>query len=75
YRAWATRVAAELGLHGWVRNRRDGTVEMLVSGSGEAVAAMIEAARHGPRTACVREMRIDDDQNDGTLGFVARPSG
>ena len=72
YRVWATRVAAEIGLRGWVRNRIDGTVEMLVTGRDDAIAAMIEAANRGPRAARVGEVRVADDQDDGSLGFIAR---
>jgi acylphosphatase len=72
YRAWATRVAAELGLRGWVRNRSDGSVEMLVTGSDEAVAAMIEASRRGPPGAHVSEVRVADSEDDGSVAFRAR---
>ena len=48
YRLWATRMAANLGLRGWVRNRSDGSVEALVTGAPEDVAAMVEASRKGP---------------------------
>jgi acylphosphatase len=72
YRVWATRVAAETGLRGWVRNRIDGTVEMLVTGRDDALAAMIEAAHRGPRAARVGEVRVSDDQDDGSFGFTAR---
>jgi acylphosphatase len=74
YRAWATRVAAEYGLRGWVRNRADGTVEMLVTGTDDAVAAMIEAARRGPPVARVSDVRIADDNDDGSFGFAAFPT-
>jgi acylphosphatase len=74
YRAWATRVAGELGLRGWVRNRRDGSVEMLVIGIDEAVSAMIEGARRGPPAARVGGVRIDDAEDDGSPDFAPRAS-
>jgi acylphosphatase len=74
YRAWAMRIAAELGLRGWVRNRIDGTVEMLAIGTENSVAVMIEAARQGPRAARVRAVEADDDEDDGSRGFAARPT-
>ena len=62
YRAWAEAAALELGLQGWVRNRRDGSVEGLLSGSVEAVVAMTNACWQGPPGA-----RVDAiDQRDGT---------
>jgi len=48
YRAWTEYTALEQGLEGWVRNRRDGSVEAVFAGSQQAVAAMIEACRSGP---------------------------
>ena len=53
YRAWTEYTALDLGLEGWVRNRRDGTVEALFAGPQEAVAAMLEACRQGPPGARV----------------------
>jgi len=53
YRAWTEMTALELGLEGWVRNRRDGTVEALFAGSADEVAAMLEACRQGPPGARV----------------------
>jgi acylphosphatase len=53
YRAWAEYTALDLALEGWVRNRRDGTVEALFAGPQEAVEAMLEACREGPPGARV----------------------
>jgi acylphosphatase len=48
YRAWTEYTALERGLAGWVRNRRDGSVEAVFSGPSEAVAEMVDACRRGP---------------------------
>ena len=53
YRAFVEDAAARRGLHGWVRNRRDGSVEAVFSGAAAAVDAMIEACRKGPPSARV----------------------
>src|SRR4051794_1037107 len=60
YRAWAVDRARQLGLRGWVRNRRDGSVEALVTGEDDAVAAMIEACRRGPAAARVEDVAVGD---------------
>jgi acylphosphatase len=74
YRAWAWQTAAGLGLRGWVRNRADGTVEALVIGADDAVAAMIEACRDGPSAARVRDIVVDETEDDGSAGFRALPT-
>ena len=74
YRLWAARNAANLGLRGWVRNRHDSSVEMLVTGASEDVAAMVEAARKGPAGARVAEVSATPDANDGSVGFTALPT-
>jgi acylphosphatase len=74
YRIWAMRTAARLGLRGWVRNRLDGSVEALVTGDAEAVAAMIEACRDGPRGARVTDVTAAPEEDDGSVGFDARPT-
>ncbi len=51
YRWWTVGEATQRGLNGFVRNRRDGSVEALVSGPVEDVDAMIEACRQGPPAA------------------------
>ncbi len=62
YRAFVVDEAVRLGLAGWVRNRRDGTVEAVFAGSAPAVEAMIEACRRGPWGA-----RVDAvEPRDGT---------
>ncbi len=53
FRAWTVDTARRLGLCGWVRNRRDGTVEILAAGVPAGVAALERACRHGPPPADV----------------------
>ncbi|HEV2502897.1 MAG TPA: acylphosphatase [Mesorhizobium sp.] len=53
FRAWTQRRAISLGLRGWVRNEPDGSVSALVAGSGEALAAMLNALWQGPAGAGV----------------------
>jgi acylphosphatase len=53
YRAWVEWEASARSLEGWVRNRRDGSVEALFAGPAEAAAEMIAACRRGPPMAGV----------------------
>ncbi len=74
YRMWAERTATALGIRGWVRNRADGRVELLAAGDDNAIAALIEACRQGPRAAAVAEVAVEDAEDDGSRGFGARPT-
>ena len=62
YRAWTVETAQELGLVGWVRNRRDGTVEAFVQGEEAAVELFVERAHEGSAYARVeRVLAVADD--------------
>ena len=74
YRIWATRTAAGLRLRGWLRNRFDGSVEVLATGAADAVAAMVEACGHGPRAAQVTAVAVSDAEDDGSRDFGALPT-
>jgi acylphosphatase len=67
YRAWAEHTALQRGLEGWVRNRRDGTVEAVFAGPASVVEGMVEACRRGPPGAQVDAL----DQREGGLDDVA----
>lgn len=65
--------AQRLGLTGWVRNRRDGTVEAMVAGDAAAVNHVVEWSHRGPRSA--RVTRVEVAAGSGTFdGFEQRPT-
>jgi acylphosphatase len=57
YRAWVEHRARAHSLEGWVRNRRDGSVEALFAGPVDAVSEMIAECRHGPSSARVEAVQ------------------
>jgi len=57
---------------GWARNRSDGTVEVVLEGSDEAVARVIEFCERGPEQARVHGVEIDAEEPDGLTGFEIR---
>ena len=61
------------GLAGWVRNRRDGSVEAMISGSGDDVEAMIAWARRGPPAASVSSVQVSPAEGAFT-GFDIAPT-
>jgi acylphosphatase len=69
FRVWVEDEALRCGLEGWTRNRRDGRVEAVFAGPPDAVAAMIEACRHGPPSARVEAV---DTKEASPLDLEAR---
>jgi acylphosphatase len=55
FRWFVEREAALLNLTGWVRNRENGTVEIMATGPREQLTALLGRLREGPRAA-----RVDD---------------
>ncbi len=58
YRAWAKHNAVKRELYGWVRNLKDGSVEMFISGAELNIQSMIEACREGPLAARVTNLEV-----------------
>lgn len=69
-RLFIEREAVRLGLRGYVRNRRDGSVEVLASGDDELIAALVKHIRKGPRAGRVDFVHIDDDDETSGDRFV-----
>jgi acylphosphatase len=67
--------ANRLGINGWVRNRRDGSVEALVQGAPAAVEALVAWARRGPPGSRVCDVIVAPAQNaQACASFEIRPS-
>ncbi len=74
FRAWAERTARSLGLSGWVRNARDGTVEAVFAGPADKVDDMIARCRRGPDHARVEVLERHDESETPPPGFLIRHS-
>ncbi|MDX1582533.1 MAG: acylphosphatase [Thermoanaerobaculia bacterium] len=68
YRFFATRVARRLGLKGWIRNLRDGTVDAAVEGESDSIDEWIEEIREGPRYAEVTKIDQESKAYQGKFG-------
>lgn len=64
YRAWVDEQATSRGLEGWVRNRRDGSVEAVFAGPDDVVADIIAACGRGPISARVDSVQADAGKSD-----------
>ena len=69
FRDTTRRLAESRGVAGWVTNRGDGAVEAVFEGKPDAVAALVEFAREGPRGAQVESVEVVDEEPDGMQGF------
>ena len=70
FRLWTRSEASRLGLAGWVRNERDGSVTALLVGPRAAVATMIDRLWQGPDGASVSKVGIEETAVDDTpVGF------
>ncbi|KAL6605808.1 hypothetical protein ACP70R_041461 [Stipagrostis hirtigluma subsp. patula] len=76
FRDWTVQTARELGLAGWVRNRRDGTVEALLSGDPAKVDEMVSSRLPvGPPAAAVTAVEPSPaDPVDPADGFHRKPT-
>jgi len=74
YRAWTEATARRLGLRGWVRNLRSGDVEVLATGSPEAVDRLVRLCRDGPPAASVQDIEVSEAEPEPGEGFHVRPT-
>jgi len=70
FRMETKRAADRFGVSGWVRNRRDGTVEAVFEGDRDRVDAVLEWCSEGPAHAQVSGVNVDWDEYAGEFnGF------
>ena len=72
FRDTTRRMATSRDVAGWVRNRPDGAVEAAFEGEPDAVDAMVEFSRSGPRGAAVADVEVSDEDPEGISGFAVR---
>lgn len=74
YRYTLRMIAQEAGVAGWVRNRRDGSVEAEVEGDPGQVDEVLAWMAEGPPGSRVESARVTDASPTGERGFEVRPS-
>jgi acylphosphatase len=72
FRDTCRREANARGVGGWVANRSDGAVEAVFEGEPDAVAAMVEWCRRGPRGADVEDVEETSEEPEGLARFEIR---
>ena len=74
FREWIIAEAGTRNLNGWVRNRSDGTLEMLMSGPDAMVQDMLKHCTHGPDAAQVTNIDIFREDELPAPGFKRQPT-
>ena len=71
---WFTHdAAAREGIHGWVRNLADGSVEVVAEGDAESIDRLEAAVRRGPASARVERVEVEEHAPAGRIaGFEIR---
>jgi acylphosphatase len=72
FRDSCRREADARGVTGWVTNRPDGAVEAVFEGEPDAVAALVDFCRRGPRGADVGSVDETSEEPEGLTGFRVR---
>jgi len=74
FRAWTVEQAQALGLDGWVRNRTDGSVEILAAGPEEKVADLIARCHRGSPPSQVAQVEVSEALEAVEPGFRQAPT-
>jgi acylphosphatase len=70
FRMETQRAAEKFGVHGWVRNKRDGSVEAVIEGERPRVTSLIDWCRQGPPRAMVSNVDVEWQPHTGEFtGF------
>ena len=72
FRDWTVGMAREVGVSGWVRNRRNGNVEVFVVGESAVVDRFIDRLREGSPASRVDRLHVEDGQIERIDGFSRR---
>lgn len=72
FRYTCADAARSAGVAGWVRNRRDGTVEAVFEGDEDAVRRLVEWMRTGPWGAQVTDVEVAEEEPRGEGPFEIR---
>lgn len=68
FRGWVVGQAKELSITGWVKNRKDGAVEVVAEGQKNDLEELVKRCQHGPEVAWVE--KVDVQWQEGKEEFV-----
>lgn len=74
FRASTMEKAKMLGLSGWCKNKEDGSVEIVAEGKPELMQQLIDWCHHGPESAEVNNVLVEEIESGGFDAFEIRRS-
>ena len=74
FRYWVVQEAERLQVDGWVRNRRDGSVEALFAGDDTAVRKIVSNCHKGPPVSHVTRLQEFSAEPPEDRGFHSLPT-
>ena len=74
FRNWTVDAAKALGISGWVRNRRDGSVEILAFGQEAALRELVGRCHRGPDAAQVERVHVEAAEGEAPEDFTREPT-
>ncbi len=74
FRDFVERAAARIGVRGWVRNRRDGSVEALIAGDTSKVDELLTLCWQGPPASKVDGVSVEDAPEPAEQKFETKPT-
>ena len=74
FRNWTVDTAEALGISGWVRNRRDGSVEILAFGQEAALRELVGRCHRGPDAAQVERVQVEAAEGEAPQDFTREPT-
>jgi len=75
FRYFVMTSANQLGLNGWVRNRRDGSVEVVAEGEVDLIKKLIEVLERGSNSSIISKVNVDIQDASGEFkSFNAKPT-
>ena len=74
FRAFVRRHAKNLGIDGWVRNRHDGSVEIMAIAEPHLIDQLRETFDRAPALAKIEQISLRGAEDDGTTGFKETPT-
>lgn len=72
FREWTVQQALSLGLSGWVRNRRDGSVEVYAAGEADVLDVLVDRLHEGSPASQVDNVLVEGAELEASTSFVRR---